>query len=301
MRMRGATLAAVIVLSLAGCERETEPDAYGNIEAIDVLVGAEASGKIEAFTPKEGDRIISGAIVGRIETTGTDLEQQQLEAQRDATASRLDELAQQIDGFSVQRTIAGRAYERTRRLHAQRAATAQQLDANEREYRVLGEQLDAARAQSETLRREITAAEARVAQAAERSGKGAITNPIDGTVLTTYVSAGEFARMGQPLYRIADLRTMEVRAYITGAQLATTSVGQRARISVDAGEDERASLDGTVTWISSDAEFTPTPIQTREDRGDLVYAVRIRVANPEGILKIGMPVDVQLSPTPAGR
>ena len=301
MRMRGAALAALIVISLTGCEREPEPDAYGNLEAIDVLVGAEASGRIESFSPREGERISSGAIVGRIETAGTELEQRQLEAQRDAATSRLDELSQQIEGLSVQRAIAGRAYERTRRLHAQRAATAQQLDANEREYRVLGEQLDAARAQSETLRREISAAEARVAQAVDRSGKGAITNPIDGTVLTTYVAAGEVARTGQPLYRIADLRTMDVRAYITGSQLATTRVGQRARVSVDAGPDKRNSFDGTVTWISSDAEFTPTPVQTREERGDLVYAIRIRVANPDGILKIGMPADVDLSSTPAGR
>lgn len=302
MTMREVTLVMIAVFTLAGsaCREETAPDAYGNLEATDVMVGAEAAGRIESFLPREGDRLAAGAVVGRIETTATDLEQRQLEAQREAVASRLGEIAENIDALTVQRTIAQRTWERTRRLHAQRAATSQQLDAAEREFRVLGEQIDAARAQSATLRREIAAAEARVAQAADRSDKGAITNPIDGTVLTTYVTAGEIARAGQPLYRIADLRTMEVRAYITGSQLATTKTGQRARVSVDAGPGERTEIDGTVIWISSDAEFTPTPVQTREERASLVYAIRIRVANPDGILKIGMPADVEFVAPPAG-
>ncbi len=295
------TLTLFLLLPLTACRREKKPDAYGNVEATEVVVGAEANGRIESFSPRDGDGLPAGAIVGRIETTQLGLERQQLTAQRAAASSRLDELANQISALEVQRRIAGRAYERTDRLYAQRAATAQQLDQTERDYRVLGEQIDAARAQSQTIQREVDAAQARVGQVAERIGKGNITNPISGTVLATYVRAGEVTQIGQPLYRIANLQTLEVRAYITEQQLASTHAGQQARVSVDIGKKQRQVLTGTVTWISPDAEFTPTPIQTREERADLVYAIKIRVPNPAGILKIGMPADVDLVTQTASR
>jgi HlyD family secretion protein len=286
----------MIVLLFLGlaCRREQPPDAYGNVEATEVVVSAESSGKIEAFSPRDGDHLVAGAIVGRIETTQQTLERDQVGAQRAVTASRLDEIAQQIDSLEVQRRIAGRAYERTRRLYAKQAATAQQLDQTERDYRVLGEQIEAARAQTQTIRREVAAAEARVAQVSQRIEKGEIVNPINGVVLATYARAGEVAQTGQPLYRIANLENMEVRAYITEEQLATTRVGQQVQVTVDVGEKQRKAVPGTVTWISPDAEFTPTPIQTREERTDLVYAIKIRVSNPGGLLKIGMPADVEL-------
>jgi HlyD family secretion protein len=138
--------------------------------------------------------------------------------------------------------------------------------------------------------------EARVAQVSDRIGKAAITNPVAGTVLAVYARAGETAQVGQPLYRIADLRTVEVRAYVVETQLASVRVGREVRVSVDVAEGERLALAGTVTWVSAEAEFTPTPVQTREERADLVYAVKIRVPNPDGLLKIGMPADVDLEP-----
>ena len=279
--------AFVLLLFVIACNREQQPDAYGNVEATEVVVSAESSGRIESFSPRDGDRLTAGAIVGRIEVVQQTLERDQVSAQRAVTASRLNEIAQQIDALEVQRRIAGRAYERTRRLYAQQAATAQQLDQTERDYRVLGEQIEAARAQTQTIRREVDAAEARVAQVAQRIEKGEIVNPITGTVLATYARAGEVAQAGKPLYRIANLETMEVRAYITEPQLASTRVGQKVKVNVDGG-----AVEGTVIWISPDAEFTPTPIQTREERADLVYAIKIRVPNPNGILKIGMPADV---------
>lgn len=282
----------LLLFALPGCDRESGPDAYGNVEATEVVVSAETPGQITAFKAREGDRLAAGEVVGTIEITSLALEGQRIRAQRAASAARLEEIAQQIDALDVQREIAGRAYERTRRLLAQRAATAQQLDQAERDYRVLGEQIDAARAQGAAVRLELVAADARVAQIEERMSKGRIVNPIAGTVLATYARAGEVTQTGQPLYRIANLQTMEVRAYVTETQLATVKVGRPARVSVDTGKDQRRVLNGTVTWVSSDAEFTPTPIQTREERADLVYAVKIRVSNPGGILKIGMPAEV---------
>lgn len=288
--------AFAVLLAVAACRGEEEPDAYGNVEAVEVVVGAEAAGRIQSLAAVEGAELAAGEVVGAIDTTQLALERTQLAAQRAASASRMQEIAQQASALAVQRQIAGRAYERTRRLHERRAATAQQLDQAEREYRVLGEQLDAARAQAETVRREAEAADARVAQVAERIGKAAITNPVSGTVLAVYARAGEMTQVGQPLYRIADLRTVEVRAYVVETQLASVKVGQAVQVSVDVGEGRRQSLSGTVTWVSADAEFTPTPVQTREERADLVYAIKIRVSNPDGLLKIGMPADVDMEP-----
>jgi HlyD family secretion protein len=292
--MRSSILTgALVVLTLtAACRKQAEPDAYGNVEATEVVVGAEASGRIEALRVHEGDKLVAGAVVGTIETTRLGLQEREIASQREVSASRINEVEQQIDAQEVQRAIARRNYERTRRLFAKEAATAPQLDQAEREFKVLGEQIAAARAQQESIRREMTVAEARISQVNEQVENGTITNPIDGTVLATYAKAGEVTQNGAPLYRIADLRSVEVRAYVTETQLAGVHVGQRARVTVDTGDKQRTAVDGTVTFVSSDAEFTPTPIQTREERADLVYAVKIRVANPSGMLKIGMPADV---------
>lgn len=292
--MQKLLIALICALAVAGCRKADEPDAYGNVETTEVVVSAEAAGRIVAFAPKEGDRLSPQSVVGTIETTGVALEQQQVTAQQSAAAARLEEVAQQIDALQVQREIARRTYERTRRLVEKRAATAQQLDVAEGEFRVLGEKIQGAEAQANTIRREVEAAQARVAQVGDRLSKNQIVNPVAGTVLVVYARAGELTHPGAPLYRIANLETMEVRAYITETQLSAVKVGQRATVSFDAGE-QRQSVNGIVTWVSPDAEFTPTPIQTREERADLVYAVKIRVPNPNGVLKIGMPAEVDFA------
>lgn len=286
----------ILALVIAACRSEPEPDAYGNVETTDVVVSAQAAGQIAAFSVREGQRLAAGQPVGSIEITQLSLEAEQFRAHRAASAARISEVVQQIEALRVQRQIAQRAYERTRRLFDQRAATAHQLDQAERDYRVLGEQIDAAQAQAEVVRLEGGAAGARVAQIEERVQKGQIVNPVDGTVLAAYARAGEVTQVGQPLYRIANLEAMEIRAYVVETQLAGVRVGQQARVSVDAGKDQRTTITGTVTWISPDAEFTPTPIQTREERADLVYALRIAVPNPGGVLKIGMPAEVDFVP-----
>lgn len=291
MRFPSSLPVVLLLVFSAACNREPEPDAYGNVEATEVVVGAEAGGKIETLRVQQGDQLPAGAVVGTIETTRLGLQEREITSQRDVVASRINEIAQQIDVLQVQREIALRALERTRRLYAQQAATAPQLDQAERDYRVLTEQIEAARVQQESLRREIAASEARIAQVQEQTANATIVNPIAGTVLVTYAEAGEVTQQGAPLYRIADLRSVEVRAYVAQTQLASVRVGQKARVTVDTGTESRTTLDGTVTWVSPDAEFTPTPIQTREERADLVYAVKIRVPNPNGILKIGMPAD----------
>jgi len=322
-------------LAAAACARAPEPDAYGNVEADDVIVGAESAGRIVAFDVTEGQALAAAAVVGSIDPTELGIEREQLEAQRAATASRANEIGRQIEVLEAQRAattaqrnaaaaqlgslaaqqeIAHRTHERTERLFDQQAATSQQLDQAERDDRVLGEQIkaqneeisaaeqqigavtrqiEAARAELQSVRHQVASADAQVARVGERIRKSDIRNPVKGTVLATYAKAGEVVQPGQPLYRIANLDSVDVRAYVGETELANIRLGQAAQVTVDAGADQRKTLAGTISWISSQAEFTPTPIQTRDERADLVYAVKIRVPNEGHILKIGMPADVR--------
>lgn len=286
-------------LLLSACGGGPEPDAYGNFEAIEVVVSAQTSGQIHQFTPLEGMRLERGAVVALIDTTQLVLERRQLAAQRAAAGARRTEVAEQLRVLEVQHEIARRGYERTRRLHDQQAATARQLDEAEREFRGLGAQIEAVRAQRRSVGLEAASTEARVEQIGDRLAKSRIANPEAGTVLAIYARAGEVVQAGQPLYKIADLDTLDLRAYVTGSQLAAVRLGQQVQVRVDRGND-LLTIPGTVTWVSSTAEFTPTPIQTRDERADLVYAVKIRVANREGVLKIGMPGDITLGAAAEG-
>jgi HlyD family secretion protein len=328
-------LVVATTTTISGCTRAAQPDAYGNVEAIEVVVGAEAMGRLVSFDPIEGQQLAADAVVGSIDSTELALERDQLVAQRGANASRVNEVARQVDVLAAQRDaaaaqrdaakaqkavleaqydIAKRAYERTRRLFDQQAATAQQLDQAERDYRMLEqqlkaqdeqiaaqehqvaahrEQIDATRAQRQTATEQVTSVDAQVARVNERIRKSQVRNPSAGTVLATYARAGEVVQAGQPLYRIANLASVDVRAYVAETQLAQVHLGSDAEVAVDAGTGTLRTLRGKVTWISSQAEFTPTPIQTREERADLVYAVKIRVANDESLLKVGMPADVR--------
>lgn len=287
------SLPVLAALPLAGCNRADEPDAYGNFEATEVIVSAETSGQLLWFTPDDGQKLDSGSMVGLIDTTQLALERDQVISERGAGTSRATEVSHQLDVLEAEREIAQRGYERTRRLHSEQAATAQALDQAEREYRVLGAQIEATRAQRRTVEHDITTTGARLAQIEDRLKKSRITNPQTGTVLTSYAEPGEFVQQGQPLYKIANLDSMELRAYVTEPQLSLVRIGQPAEVSIDVSGQDRKTLTGIVTWISAEAEFTPTPVQTREERADLVYALKIRVPNSNGAVKIGMPADVR--------
>jgi len=292
-----AAVAATGLLAalLAACNGDPEPDAYGNFEATEVVVAAQTSGQIQEFTPVEGMTLERGAVVALIDTTQLALERAQLVAQRSAVGARRTEVSEQLHVLEVQRDIAERTYERTKRLYAQQAATAQQLDQAERDFRVITAQIEAVRAQRTSVSMDVASTEARVAQIRERLSKSSVVNPVAGTVLTTYARAGEVVQPGQPLYKIANLDTLDFRAYVTGAQLGSIRLGEEVQVRVESGSDQLRTMTGTVTWISPTAEFTPTPVQTRDERADLVYAVKIRVPNADGALKIGMPGDITLA------
>ncbi len=289
----------VLFVSAAACHRGKDPDAYGNFEADEVSVSAQASGQLTSFTLVEGATLPVGLVVGVVDTTQLALERAQLVAQEQATGARVAEAGKQIEVYQAQLGIALRNYERMQRLFDQHAATAQQRDQAERDYRTLVAQIGAAKAQQHSVSRDASSGAARVAQINDQIAKSKVVNPEAGTVLATYVKTGEVVQSGEALYRIADIDTLILRAYITEKQLTAVKLGQQVQVHVDQGGGKLLTLPGTVRWISTKAEFTPTPVQTRDERADLVYAVKVYVPNPKGALKIGMPADITLGAVPA--
>jgi membrane fusion protein YbhG len=291
--MRFLVLAALV---LAACRGE-QPDAYGNFEATEVTVAAEVGGRLLAFGLEEGDRIARDSVVGVVDTIPLVLERQGLVARRAAGAARTREAASNIGALEVQRTIADRELARTERLLRQSAATAQQGDQAEQGARVVREQLTGARAAQSGAQQEVAALEAQVASIDDKLARSRVRSPLSGTVLARYAEAGEFVQAGQPLFKLAALDSLTFRAYVSNAQLTSLALGQEVMVGVDRA-DSIATMPGRVIWIASGAEFTPTPIQTRDERADQVYAVKIAVANPDGRLRIGMPGELTI---PQGR
>lgn len=287
----GAGVLALALLS-SGCGSD-EPDAYGNFEATEVVVSAEVGGTLVRFTAEEGSRLAAGAEAAALDTTQIALQLAELEAQRASSAAQTRQAGAQVGALEAQLRGAERELARTRRLHADEAATVQQLEQAVTQVEVLREQLRAARQQTAGARGQAGATDARAAQLRDRLERSTIRNPIAGTVLTTYASVGELVQPGQPLYRIADLDALVLRAYVSGDQLAEIGLGQPATVRFDSDAGETSTLPGTVTRIASEAEFTPSPIQTRDDRASLVYAIEVLVPNTGGVLKIGMPGEVE--------
>jgi HlyD family secretion protein len=289
------TQAAILLgaVVLASC-RDRKSDAYGNFEATEVTVAAEVGGRLLQLAVEEGDRVAKGTLVGAVDTIPLTLERREVAARRAAGASRAREANAAIAALDVQRTIAERDLSRTERMLRESAATAQQGDRAEREVRVTREQLAGARAARGTAAQEVAALDARVALIDDRIARSRVVSPLDGTVLARYAEPGEFVQSGQPLFKLASLDSLTLRAYVTGAQLAGLRLGQEVKVAVDGGPDSIRTLPGRVTWIASAAEFTPTPIQTREERADQVYAVKVAVANTGGVLRIGMPGELIL-------
>jgi len=279
-------------VAFTSCRNE-DADAYGNFEATEVTVAAEVGGRLLELRLDEGDRVSRGAVVGAVDTVPLILERRATAARRAAAAARAREANTTIAALEVQQTIADRELARTERLLKNAAATAQQGDRAEREARVVKEQLAGARVGRAALSQEVAALDAQVALIDERLSRSRIISPLDGTILTRYVEPGEFVQQGQPLFKLASLDSLTFRAYVSGSQLTSLRLGQAVRVGVDRA-DSIATLAGRVTWISSVAEFTPTPIQTRDERADQVYAVKVAVKNPDGVLRIGQPGELLL-------
>lgn len=285
-----------MMILLSSCNGgEPLSDAYGNFEATEVLVSAEASGKLLAFTAEEGLRLSRNEVVGLIDTTQLALKRKQLTATRSTIRSRLTGVQRQIEVVETQLEIALKEKRRIEQLLQDQAATGKQLDDVSGQIQVFERQISALSSQNGTIFSEMAALDVQIEQVDDQLARSRIVNPVNGTVLTTHIEPGELAVQGRPLFKIADLETMYLRAYVTGAQLPGIRLGQEVTVLIDENATANQALTGTIIWISDQAEFTPKLIQTKEERVSLVYAIKIRVANAAGLIKIGMPGEVMFS------
>ncbi|MBD0287747.1 MAG: HlyD family efflux transporter periplasmic adaptor subunit [Flavisolibacter sp.] len=292
-------------LALIGCTNKPAYDASGTFETDELIVSAEQSGAIISLPFREGDTLHAQQKVGAIDVTNLLLQKQQREASVHAITLKTVDAAPQLALVRKQLSVQGaqlqqQLRERTRltNLVNADAAPRKQLDDINAAIDQLQKQMAATRqqiqlyqsnigTQNRSILSEKQPAEKSVAIIEDQIKKGTIINPINGVVLTKYALQGEYTRIGKPLYKIADIHQMTLRAYITGSQLPQVKLNQRVKVYIDQGKDNHKEYPGTITWISDKAEFTPKTIQTKEERANLVYAIKIRVPH-DGFLKIGM-------------
>ena len=290
------TAALALLVSSCGTS-DKEFDATGIFEATEVTVSAEATGRLMTFDVTEGSRVNADRQVGLIDTVQLQLKAEQVGATRESFANQRPNVQAQVAATRQQLVKAQLERTRTAALLKDGAATRKQMDDADNAVRVLKSQLEAQVSMlnnsARSLNSQMSGADIQRYQVLDQLKKCHITSPITGTVLEKYAERGEFAVIGKPLFKVADVDQMYLRAYITSAQLAKVKVGQRVKVFSDYGTDTRKSYDGTVTWISSRAEFTPKTILTDDERADLVYAVKIAVKN-DGYIKIGMYGEVKL-------
>lgn len=286
--------AAALAMS---CGTEAEFDAQGSFEATEVVVSAEAAGRILWFDAEEGTAVEPGVRIGQIDTLQLDLQRRQLEAQQAALLASRPDIRAQAAALREQIAKQERELTRVQNLLRDGAATTKQRDDIEAQIRILQSQLSAALSSLDkstvTIDDNAAVVEAQIAALDDRITRCRIASPIAGVVLTKYAEAGELAAVGKPLLKVADLEHLYLRAYFTSEQLAAIRVGDAVTVTADFGGDQRYDYEGRITWISPESEFTPKTIQTRDSRANLVYAAKIAVRN-DGRLKIGLAGEVRL-------
>lgn len=287
---------ALAVLAVS-CGKEAEFDAQGTFEATEVVVSSEASGRIMRLDAEEGTQINANTVVGEIDSLQLDLQRKQLIAQQTALLGSRPDVQKQV--ATIKEQIAKQKTELTRFANMLKdgATTQKQYDDMEAHLRVLESQLDATLStltkNTVTINNNSAALEAQILALEDRIAKCRVVSPVSGTVLVKYAEVGELATMGKPLFKVADLNKIYLRAYFTSEQLSNVKLGDIVKVIADFGAEERYEYEGTITWIASESEFTPKTIQTKDSRANLVYAVKIAVKN-DGRLKIGLAGEVIL-------
>ncbi|MCI1474663.1 MAG: HlyD family efflux transporter periplasmic adaptor subunit [Prevotella sp.] len=291
-------LILAVVATLAACGRKDKGyDATGTFEATEVTVSAEQNGQLMQFNAEEGSQLRKGQQVGLIDTVQLALKARQLGATMQSIACQRPDVRTQIAVTRQQLIKAEQEQERFEKLVKGGAANSKQLDDAASSVRVLRRQLAAQISSlsnnTRALNSQISATDIQKYQILDQLMKCHIVSPIDGTVLEKYTEQGEFATIGKPLFKIADIKHIFLRAYLTSRQLEKVRIGQRVKVMADYGDQKRRTYEGTVTWISASSEFTPKTILTDDERADLVYAVKIAVIN-DGYIKIGMYGEMKL-------
>ncbi len=285
------TMASAALLLAACGNSEKEYDATGTFEATETTVSAEQNGTLLTFAINEGDEIEAGSEVGLIDTTQTWLKLQQARATQEVYQSQKPDMEKQTSATRQQLAKAQAEQQRYKELVADGAAPSKMLDDATNQVQVLQRQLAAQLSSLSTstnaLNKQMAATEVQIDQLRDQLRKCHIKAPLKGTVLEKYAERGEFVAVGKPLFKMADMEQVYIRAYVTSAQLQSIRTGQQVKVFADYGDGKKQEYDGTVSWISSRSEFTPKTILTDDERADLVYAVKVRVKN-DGFIKIGM-------------
>ncbi|WP_304197478.1 HlyD family secretion protein [Flavobacterium alvei] len=281
----------LMLASLISCNKNNDKaDGYGNFEATEVTISAESNGKIEYLKLEEGDILEPKTQVGLIDTTQLYFNKQQLIASKSTVYSKSANVLSQIKVLQEQLKTAQIEKKRIQNMFAENAATKRQVDEIDGKVSVIQEQIKSVETQNAPIVKEVKSIDVQIEKINDQIQKSKIINPIKGTVLAKYAEPNEVTAFGKPIYKIADISEMTLRVYVSETQLSQIKVGQNATVKIDA-EKEMKSYQGTISWIASSAEFTPKVVQTKEERVNLVYAVKVKVKN-DGSLKIGMPAEM---------
>lgn len=270
---------------------EERSDAFGNFEADPVIVSSESSGKILELNIGKGQKIESGMLAALVDTVQIDLKLKQLAAQKEAVVARRQSIQSQIDVFKEQIKNLRVNESRVQSMLKDGAATQKQLDDITGQIAVLERQIESTRTQYTSVNKELEVLDTQNAATRDMLNRCFVTSPSGGTVLETYVELGELAAPGKPLFKMANLDELSLKVFVSGTQLPKLKIGQEVKVMIDKTATENQTMTGKISWISSEAEFTPKIIQTKEERVKLVYAVKVMVPN-DGTLKIGMPGEI---------
>ena len=287
----------VLLVSLAtlGCSNGEPPaDAYGNFEVDEVTISAKVGGELLRFEITEGARVDSGLSVGLVDTTDLHLQRAEVQANMKSTAAERTTVEAQLHLAENDVARLERDAARIKAMYDQKAATQKQLDDITSGLESARRNLDVLRSRYPAINAKADAVRAKSEQLEQRLRDATIINPVNGVILTKYAEAHEIIAPGRPLYSIANLDELYLKAFVSGDQLAQISIGQQVTVIADGGEGALNEHTGTISWISDVAEFTPKNVQTREERVALVYAIKVRVSHG-GELKIGMPGEVRWS------
>lgn len=281
-------------LIAASCNTSNnKADAYGNFETRETIVSANAAGQLLYFPIEAGQILESGTLSAITDTAQASLNLIQLKAKKEAIASNLLSINANIEVLKAQKASLQTEAERARRLLKDEAITRKQMDELEGKLDVMEKQIIAAEVSKNTVLAELKVMDTQLELAKEQLKKCFVYNPLNGTVLEHYAELHEMTAPGKPLYKIADMSIMELRAYVSGEQLPHIKTGQKVVVRIDDKSHKLREMEGIISWISTKSEFTPKVIQTKEERVNLVYAIKVSVKN-DGSLKIGMPGEVIL-------
>lgn len=297
--MKKIAFAITTALFLMSCgQKEQVYDASGTFEAVETIVSAEATGTIKTLNLAEGQVLKAGETIGYIDTTQLYLKKKQLRAQINVVLGKKPDVPAQIAAYQEQLKQANREQQRIINLLKADAATPKQLDDANAQIAIIKKQIAAQRSSlnitSTSLNQETLPLNVQIDQLNDQLLKSKIINETAGTVLVKYVEVNEMASIGKPLYKISDLSSIILRAYITGNQLPAIKLGQKVEVLVDSADGKYKTYEGIIEWISDKAEFTPKTIQTKDERANLVYAIKVKLKN-DGYLKIGMYGEIILS------